>query len=133
VERTELIPPSWPPQLRELIDTCIDSVEQLDIVLTLHRDSSRWWSISELASVLEIPKQDALRAISDLCARGVAAQVGGGVLYRLAVRPPFGHTMLAALERCCATDRSAVVDYVRRRAMARLQLLAQAFTRTGSS
>lgn len=117
----------------ELLDSCIDSVEALDALLALHGDPSRWWALPELARMIAMSQDDARRALLDLRARGLASEQAGGTLYRLAQLEPLAHAAFAELSRAYARERSAIVAHVSQRSMARIRMLAHAFTRSKSA
>lgn len=119
--------------VRELLDSCIDSVDALDALLLLQRDPTRGWSLLELARAIDVDVESARKAVGDLRGRGLAADVPAetaeGSLVRLAPLDHFSHAAFAALARTCTAERTAVVAHVSRRSMARLAVFAEAFTR----
>lgn len=118
-----------PIDVCELLDSCIDSIDALDALLLLHRDPSRLWALPELASAIDIDIDTAKRALADLRSRGLAAEAATNTLFRLAPLEPGPHAAFSSLSRVCVAQRSAVVEHISRRSMARLRVLATAFTR----
>jgi hypothetical protein len=116
----------------ELLDSCIDSVEALDALLVLHGDPSRAWALAEIARIIGVETNVTRQALGDLCARGLVAMNAAGALYRLGPLSPPEHAAFAELSRTYQRERRAIVEYVSRRSMARLRVLAQAFTRAKS-
>jgi hypothetical protein len=113
----------------ELLDSCIDSIEALDALLLLLRDPSRWWSLAELAREIDVSVDGARAALDALRARALASEAASSTLFRLAPLDSFAHAAFTSLARACSTERSAVVEHVSRRSMARFRVLAEAFTR----
>lgn len=118
-----------PVDVCELLDSCIDSVEALDALLVLLSDASRWWSLPELAREIDVDLDTARTAVGSLRARALAGDAASSSLVRLAPLDPYSHAAFTSLARICATERAAVVEHLSRRSLARIRVLAQAFTR----
>ncbi len=113
----------------ELLDSCIDSVEALDALLVLHGDPSRSWALAEIARIIDVEPDATRQALTDLRTRGLVTETPAAALYRLAPLSPLAHGAFAELSRAYQRERRAIVEHVSRRSMARLRMLAQAFTR----
>lgn len=60
----------------------IKSVHELDTILLLHRDASRWWSAEQIAEELAIRVDVAARALEMLAGRNLLdVRVGGTLAY----------------------------------------------------
>jgi predicted ArsR family transcriptional regulator len=81
--RTEL-----PPELRAFIHSCIDSLEQVELLMLL-RGSARVRTAREIASELHLAPSAARRQLEALAARGLMdVRVAEETGYRLREEPP---------------------------------------------
>lgn len=61
----------FPQQINEFLVRHIHSVEQLEILLLLHRDSSRGWTAAEIAQELRSDLGSVEKRLGDLCAQNM--------------------------------------------------------------
>jgi hypothetical protein len=60
----------------------IRSVDELDTILLLHRDASRWWNAEQIAEALAMNAAVASRALEALAGRNLLdVRVGGSLAY----------------------------------------------------
>jgi predicted ArsR family transcriptional regulator len=59
-----------PREVEQLISEHINSIEQLEILLLLHRQPSRRWTAADVARELRIHAASAATRLADLAARG---------------------------------------------------------------
>jgi len=64
--------PPLPPALQAFLFDCIENYEQLELVVFLHRDRSRWWTTGECSGHLGIPESLVAPALDDLVSRQLA-------------------------------------------------------------
>lgn len=64
-----------PRDVLHFLDTCIDSVEQLSVLLLLHSDPERVWVASEITTELRSADTSIARRLDDLYARKVLVRV----------------------------------------------------------
>ena len=71
-----------PDEAANLIIDHIDSVEQLEILLLLHRHAGRTRSAAEVANELRVEAGSAQRRLEDLAGRAFVEKDGAGFSYR---------------------------------------------------
>ncbi len=71
------MPESFPEEVRTLVATHIQSVEQLEVLLLLHAQQGRAWTAAEVAAELRIDAMSAASRLEDLSARGFLDHAGG--------------------------------------------------------
>jgi hypothetical protein len=121
-----------PADVREILDRYVDNVDALDALIFLFGNPSRWWALQEISGAVDISTDAARRALGGLKSRGLVTDAAGA-LYRFAQAGPLSHSAYATLSRACGTERVAVVDYLARRALGRIRVLADAFTKGRTS
>jgi hypothetical protein len=77
-----------PDEVKQFIETYIDSVEQLEILLLLHRAPNVDWSARRVSEALCTNESSAANRLVHLAARGVLVTTGESpILYRYAPTP----------------------------------------------
>ncbi len=66
--------PELPPEVRALLLEHVDSFEQLDLLLLLHRERDADWTAAELCDRLRIPRAVVDASLGLLCMRGLVRQ-----------------------------------------------------------
>ena len=70
------------PRASAFLRESIRSVDELETILLLHGDSSRWWSAEQIARTLGMPADAAARALEALAARNLLdVRVGESLTY----------------------------------------------------
>lgn len=70
------------PRASEFLREFIKSVHELDMILVLHRDPSRWWSAEQIAEELSMRADVAARALEALAGRNLLdVRVGETLAY----------------------------------------------------
>lgn len=102
-----------PPGVRRFIERRIDNIEQLEILLLLHRLGERSWSAEEVAEALRVTPRAAARHLEALTGRNLLdVRLGDEVRYRFAPAVPKLTTETKALADCYRERRSEVVALV---------------------
>lgn len=65
---------AFPSEVESFIAYCIDSVEQVEILLLLRSDADRSWTISELSEHLRSSRQSVSLRLTSLVAHGLVAR-----------------------------------------------------------
>jgi hypothetical protein len=106
-ERDEL-----PPELRAFLYSCIDAVEQVEILMLLQR-TDRPWNVRDVAQSLAMTERAARIHLETLTARGLlTARPGAEVTYRYEPKSADLARYAAALAEAFAASRSAVHRFV---------------------
>lgn len=101
-----------PAELRAFLYTCIDAVEQLEILMLLRR-SGRAWTAREVTRELDLAEAVTRRHLETLTSRGLlAARPGDEVSYRFFPKTEALAHYAALLAEHYATSRSAVHRFV---------------------
>lgn len=81
--------PSLSPRAQEFLRRHIGSILQLDIVLLLHADPARWWSVAQTAEELRIGQPFARQALEELGTTNLLdMRIGTDLTYRYAPWQP---------------------------------------------
>jgi hypothetical protein len=114
------------PELRAFLYSCIDAIEQLEMLLLLHR-SGRPWTTHLVAAELGLADIATRAGLETLTARGLlSAKAGDEVTYRFDPRTPELARYASLLAETYATSRGAVLRFVASRAP-RTRSFADAF------
>lgn len=106
------MPDTLPPELRAFIFSCIDSIEQLEILSLLHRSGSPW-STRAVAAQLGFKDAAARHHLESLLARGLLKiEVGEEAAYRYAPRTPVLAGYTEQLAAFYEADRIAVLRFI---------------------
>lgn len=100
------------PELRAFLYSCIDAIEQLEILVLL-RKSGQPWTTRAVAAELGLKDVQTRAYLETLTARGLlAAKAGNEVTYRFEPRSPELTRYAALLAEAFTTSRSAVVRFI---------------------
>jgi hypothetical protein len=72
----------FPKDAKEFIHQHIHSVAQLEVLLALHRDAERRWTVEEMTGSLYLQPQMVAALLQDLVRREFAAEESGSFRYR---------------------------------------------------
>jgi hypothetical protein len=104
------IPRTFDDSTRQWIARHVSSVEQLDLLLLLDEDRSRFWSVGNAASRLRLPRAVVHDAAEVLAARNfLEVRFGEDVLYRLDPGSPDLHSLVECLADAGRRSRSDAV------------------------
>lgn len=112
-----------PENLRRLLIAHIDSIEQLEVLLLLHRDGTRAWRTDEIATELRTSLESASSRLEDLRRRRLAE--GDGQTYTLGRGPEARD--VAELATLYRTRRVSVINYIFTKPADRIRSFADAF------
>jgi hypothetical protein len=113
--------PDGRPDIRALLGECVDSFEQLELLVLLRRERGAW-SAERAAAAIGATEDVAADALRVLAARRlVAAGQGGEPVWRYAPAEPRLDEAAAAIERSYADNRLDVVKWMSENAIARVR------------
>ncbi|ABS24303.1 MarR family transcriptional regulator [Anaeromyxobacter sp. Fw109-5] len=120
--------------IRAFLLAYVESYEQLEILLLLHREAAAWQPPG-VADALKIPLSSAAASLDELAARGLLRRERGG--YRFDPGDPSVACLVAGLARAYEERRVAVIDLMSANAMDRirrsaLRTFAEAFRLRGT-
>lgn len=119
---------SLPPRVQRFLETHIDSVEKLEVLLLLRNQPARAWTAGGVAQELRIMEASAQGRMEDLCARGLVACEGGvPPTYRFAPAASDDSQAVTELAATYATRRVSVITFIFSRPTDRLRSFANAF------
>jgi len=96
-----------PSDVESFISYCIDSVEQVDILLLLSSSRDREWTIDEVSEHLRSSPRSVGLRLGSLVAHGLAAR--NGMLFRYAASPS-DDALVQRLAQVYVERRSAVIN-----------------------
>jgi hypothetical protein len=124
--------PSLTPEVRGFVGEHIDSAEQLEILLLLHRDPDRRWTAQEVSQAIYTVPASALMRLERLVAEGFATSSGeADPTYVYEPRSEEIRRQVAALSDAFRKDRVAVIKLIFSRPPDPLQSFADAFRLRG--
>ncbi|MFL5318549.1 MAG: hypothetical protein ACJ790_02760 [Myxococcaceae bacterium] len=106
-----------------LVHQHIDSVEQLEVLLLLHRTAPRAWGAADVAHDLRIDQSSSKRRLEDLVSRGMVTRDGEGFSYR----PSAHDASVRALSDAYRERRVAVITLIFTKPSDPVRELADAF------
>ncbi|WP_242345286.1 hypothetical protein [Anaeromyxobacter terrae] len=117
---------------------CVDSYEQLEVLLLLRREAAGPFTAARVAEALRLPLASAERSLDELAGRGLLSATGRSERsYRYAPADPATADVVGRLARAYAERRVAVIDLMSANAMSRirrsaLRTFAEAFRLRGA-
>ncbi|MBF5043540.1 hypothetical protein FGE12_14175 [Aggregicoccus sp. 17bor-14] len=119
---------SLPPRVQRFIESHIDSIEKLEVLLLLRAQPGRTWTSAGVAQELRIMEASATGRMEDLCARGLLACEGGApATYRFAPASSEDAQAVTELAASYSTRRVSVISFIFSRPADRLKSFANAF------
>ena len=113
-----------PSEIESFIASCINSVEQVEILLTLRADRSRRWTVEELKRGLHSSTHSVQLRLQGLVACGLVA--GEGNLYTYAASKQIDELVRRFVE-LYAHRRTAVIEQIFSKAANPMQSFADSF------
>ena len=119
---------SLPPRVQRFIESHIDSIEKLEVLLLLRNQPARAWTAAAVAQELRIMEASAMGRLEDLCARGLVSCEGGTpATYRFAPTAADDAQAVTELATTYATRRVSVITFIFSQPMDRIRSFANAF------
>jgi len=119
-----------PEGVQRLIAEHIDSVEQLEILLLLHKDAARAWSAEAVARELRVSHISAGDRLKELMRAGILVRVegaGSGPEYRYAPESPKLEESVSGLEKAYSERRVTVINLIFSKPVDKIRTFADAF------
>ena len=116
--------------MQRLIAEHIDSVEQLEILLLLHKDSARAWSAEAVARELRVSPISAGDRLKELMRAGILVRVegvGSGAEYRYAPDSPKLAEAVNGLASAYTERRVTVINLIFSKPVDKIRTFADAF------
>jgi hypothetical protein len=107
---------SLPASVREFITDHVRSIEQLEILLLLHKDIERWWSAEGVAEELRTSPRSAAARLEDLASRNLLdVRTADGLFYRYRPVSPVVDSAVRATAQAYRERPAAVGTLIYRR------------------
>ena len=119
------MPETFPEEVRTLVATHIQSVEQLEMLLLLNEHLNRAWTSEEVAAELRIDAMSAASRLQDLSARGFLAHNSGS--YRFRADNDELRRAVAALAEAYRDRRVSLINLIFSKPVDKVRLFADAF------
>jgi hypothetical protein len=117
-----------PLRVQRFLETHIDSIEKLEVLLLLRNQPARIWTAASVAQELRIMEASSSGRLEDLCARELVACEGGvPPTYRFAPRLSEDAQAMTELATTYAQRRVSVISFIFSRPTDRLKSFADAF------
>jgi hypothetical protein len=114
-----------PEALEAFVRGHIQTAEELEALLLLHRSARRWWTVDEVARALQLERDAARRALERLSGAFLEVRIESDVCFRFAAHNADREQLTARLVAAYHHDRTALLLMIGRRAVA--QDFADAF------
>lgn len=101
-----------PEDVRRFVAAEIQSLEQLEILLRLHRDPSAWWTAEDLAAELRTSTASVAFRMSEMKGRGLLEVEEGGLRYRYRPTNPETERTVRTLDRLYGERRVTVITLI---------------------
>jgi hypothetical protein len=122
-----LADPAIPETIQRFLADTVESAEELDALMLLHRERERAWTAEALSQALFSVPQSAERTLQRLAARGCAVAAGGEPpAWRYAASGAHDE-QVAALAQAYRTNRAGVIKHHFARRGDPVRSLANAF------
>lgn len=117
-----------PEEVKRLIYDCIDSIEQLEVLLFLRTEAGKAWTAEKVSCCLYIAEESARNRLEGL-RRGnlVSAEGENPVTYRYAPATPILERTIDGLALAYKTRRVAVINLILEKPMDHIRSFADAF------
>jgi predicted transcriptional regulator of viral defense system len=117
---------SIPANVRNFLHDHVESVVQVEVLLLLHAEPARALCAADVVAALRVEPAWAAAQLSNLCGRGILAEVGPGS-YRFAPRSAEVADAVAGLARAYADRRVTVIGLIYAKPSEPLRSFADAF------
>jgi hypothetical protein len=122
------MPGEFPAEIEQFIQQHIDSLAQLEALLLLHKDPSRWWDAGGLAKALYTSTDICTALLADLARRGfLKTETNPGPRYAFQVSDAELNRLVANLDALYQQRRVAVTTLIYSKPVSKVQTFADAF------
>lgn len=115
-----------PAELVEFISTSIDSVEQVHVLLALHANPSREWTVAELTHELRSVESSISRRLVDLYGKNVLARPASAAV-RFLPGNPKAEAAISLLAKTYRERPARVIELIYSKPPQAIQAFADAF------
>jgi hypothetical protein len=123
-----------PPEVRQFLAQHIETAEQLEILLLLHRGGEREWTALDVSQAVYTVPASATMRLEGLVSRGFVSSTGGAdPCYRYEPRSEQLRAQVEALAEAYRVDRVGVIKLLFDKPPDPLQSFADAFKLRGNS
>lgn len=123
-----------PQDVRQFLDNCIDSIEQLRVLLALHAQPEREWSASDLAVEMRSTESSIRKRLDDLYFRKVLVKLPElGDRHKFLPDSPRVEVIIKELAFCNEKRPYSVIDAIYVKPNKALKAFADAFKLRGDT
>jgi hypothetical protein len=102
-----------PEEVRRFVGDEIHSVEQLEILLGLHRQPSEWWTPDRMADELRTSRASVATRLAEMTERGlIEVDPDGELRYRYRPKKPDTERVVQLLERLYVERRVSLITLI---------------------
>jgi hypothetical protein len=117
-----------PAEVRQFIDTYINSVEQLEILLLVRSDQAVDWTACRVSDALRTNERSAANRLADLAARNILVAKGESpIVYRYAPTPDSLNNTISTLATLYVHFRFRIIEAIFAKPNDYVRLYADAF------
>lgn len=116
-----------PDDVARFLSDHIDSVEQLEVLLLLHRAGRSAWTPEMVAAALYTQPASAARRLASLCDHGLLEQEGETPAYRYVAKNPERGELISTVADTYRERRVAVVTAIATNPMENVRAFSDAF------
>ena len=116
-----------PDDVARFLSHHIDSVEQLEVLLLLHRAGNSAWTPEMVAAALYTQPASAARRLASLCDHGLLEQAGEPLTYRYVAENPERGELISTVADTYRERRVAVVTAIATNPMENVRAFSDAF------
>ena len=119
----------FPQEINDFLIKHIHSVEQLEILLLLHREAGRQWGVEEIAQELRGDRQSVENRLQDLCAQHmlVCTRSNDDSRFHFNDSDSDLHHQVSELSRIYAERRMSVINLIFSKPIDNIRVFADAF------
>jgi hypothetical protein len=101
-----------PDDVRRFVADEIHSLEQLEILLSLHRHASEWWTAERMADDLRTSRASVAARMADMSVRGLLEVQEEGPRYRYRPATPGVEAVVQLLDRLYTERRVSIITLI---------------------
>jgi hypothetical protein len=117
-----------PAAVRRSLDRHLDSVDQLEVLLFLNRESARFWSAASLSGALHLTEQSAAHCLEVLARRGfLDVRIASEVVYRFSPATPALSDEVTVIAQAYVAQREPILAFLTSRRRQSLKEFSEAF------